>query len=190
MEEIRQQALDALRRHKSGWVTLGKILLEVSTSGEFKAWGFDQFKEYFVQELGLTPNTARGMMTAYEYIKANEPSLLNSIETGETKFVPDFHTITTLAKAKQKGKLEGDKADKIHAGLFEDKANVQDAMQDMNSELKAANEPVMDEIRKEAKKVRSLAKQLNKKIHETSAFTDKARELADELLKTVETFEV
>lgn len=169
--DIRDEILTANKRHRSSWLKLGKLLFEVTRENKFEEWGFESFDEYLKQELGITKTVARDMITAYEYIKQNEPSLLNTIETEDSDgstFIPNYRTICQLRKAHDNDKIDGDDAESFHKKLFNEGAE-KEVANDIKEKSKEELNP-MDEIRKEAKAVKSLAKRLDNKLHETSAF--------------------
>jgi len=191
MEKLRQDAMKALRRHKSGWIGLGKSLVEVQAGGQWKDWGFEKFWDYAKEELGLTIMTAKEMMTAYEYVLENEPSVLNTIEGNEDAYIPDYHTIATLSKAKER--IGGDKEDVIRDTLFNatDETAVQanrDA-KDLMSSQKEGQE-IMDDIAKKTNSIKKRVKKLDKEIHNTSSFNNEILETSEKLSEMVDKVEI
>jgi hypothetical protein len=193
MDEIRQDALKALRRHKSGWIGLGKILVEISTNSKWKEWGYEKFWDYAKEELGLSTMTAKEMMTAYEYIKSHEPSVLNTIESKQDSYVPDYHTLASLSKAKEGNKLSEDKEDKIRDTLFNagsDTAIKADReARGMLAESGKSGEEIMDDIRKKTIGIKKRVKKIDKDIHETSSFGPEVLETSEKLNGLVEKIE-
>jgi len=195
MEELRQQAMKALRRHKSGWLGLGKILIEVSASGKWKDWGFSGFWAYAKEELGLSTMTAKEMMTAYEYIKSHEPATLNVIENNEDSYVPDYHTIASLSKASTNNKISDEKEDNIRDAIFN--ANQETAVKankearDLLAEsTKKEGEAIMDDIKKKTKSVKKRMRKLDSDIHNTSSFTNEIMETSERLNTLIDGIEV
>lgn len=193
MEDLRQDAMKALRRHKSGWLGLGKALVEVQTSGKWKDWGFEKYWDYAKEELGLSIMTAKEMMTAYEYILKNEPATLNIIEGKQDAYVPDYHTIAALSNARDR--LGEDKSDVIRDTLFnaDEKTAVQankEAKDLLSESNKKEGEAIMDDIRKKTRGIQKKVKKLNKDIHETSSFGNEILETSEKLSEMVEKVEI
>lgn len=188
--DIRQEALDANKRHKSSWLKLGKLLLDISVSKEFTDWGFGDFSEYIKHELGITKKTASDMMTAYEYVKSNEPGVLNTIEsTGEAVYVPDYHTICQLQKAHEKDEIGGDVAESLHSKLFDENQDDKEVAKEIRERSKPETNP-MDEIRAEVKTIKSLSRRLDNKLHNTSAFENEILEAFELLNQKIQQVEV
>jgi len=95
----RYQVLDKAKRFKSSWVELGEKLLQVSTKGRFREWGYQNFEEYCVQEIRIKRGTAEKLTMAYRFMEKEEPQLLSARE--ELKPLPDYRSIDLLRKAKE-----------------------------------------------------------------------------------------
>jgi len=95
----RYQVLDKAKRFKSSWVELGEKLLQVSSRGFFREWGYQSFEEYCVHEIRIKRGTAEKLTMAYRFMEKEEPQLLNSGE--ELKPLPDYRSIDLLRKAKE-----------------------------------------------------------------------------------------
>lgn len=184
MEELRQKAIDALRRHKSGWIKLGAALAEINASCKWKDWGYEKFQDYHREELGLTPLVAREMMLAYEYIKHNEPNVLNTLDSGG--YVPDFHTIASLSKASTKEKISDDKEDEIRDVLFnatpDSAAVVNKKVMDLLAEAnKKDGEEILNDIKRKTTSIKKRIKKINNEIQTTSSFNNEILELSEKL---------
>lgn len=193
MEELRRKAIDALKRHKSGWIGLGSALIEIHASGQWKDWGYEKFQDYHKEELGLSPVAAREMMTAYEYIKNNEPAILNTINDG--KYVPDYHTLASLSKASNKDKISDEKEDKIRDVLFnateETAATADKQAKDLLSESsKKEGEEILNDIKKKTKSIKKRMRKLNGEIQSTSSFNNDIIEASENLAQMIEKVEV
>ena len=95
----RYQVLDKAKRFKSSWVELGEKLLQVSSKGRFREWGYQSFEEYCVQEIRIKRGTAEKLTMAYRFMEKEEPQLLNGRQ--ELKPLPDYRSIDLLRKAKE-----------------------------------------------------------------------------------------
>jgi hypothetical protein len=91
--------LDKAKRFKSSWVELGEKLLQVSTKGNFRDWGYQSFEEYCVQEIRIKRGTAEKLTMAYRFMEKEEPQLLSARE--DLKPLPDYRSIDLLRKAKE-----------------------------------------------------------------------------------------
>jgi len=186
-KDLRQEAIKALRRHKSGWIGLGKILIEVQSSEKWKGWGYDKFWDYAKEELGLSTMTAKEMMTAYEYMKTNEPSALNSIEAKQgDAYVPDYHTLANLSRAKDGNKLDGEKEDKIRDALFNANAETatkadREARDILAEANKKSGEAIMDDIQKKTVGIQKRTKKLDNDIQNASAFGNEVLDASGKL---------
>lgn len=193
MEELRQEAIKALRRHKSGWVGLGKALVEVQAGDKWKDWGYEKFWDYAKEELGLSTMTAKEMMTAYEYIKNNEPSSLNTIEGNDDAYVPDYHTLASLSKVSER--IGDEKEDTIRDTLFNAteetavKAN-REAKDLLSESSKKEGEAIMEDIKKKTKGIKKRMKKLDSDIHNTSSFGNEIMETSEKLSELVEKVEI
>jgi len=87
----RYEVLDKAKRFKSSWVELGEKLLQVSTKGFFREWGYQDFEEYCVQEIRIKRGTAIKLTMAYRFMEKEEPQLLSARE--ELKPLPDYRSI-------------------------------------------------------------------------------------------------
>lgn len=95
----RYEVLDKAKRFKSSWVELGEKLLQVSSKGQFREWGYQNFEEYCVQEIRIKRGTAEKLTMAYRFMEKEEPQLLDTRE--ELKPLPDYRSIDLLRKAKE-----------------------------------------------------------------------------------------
>jgi len=114
----RYVVLDKAKQFKSSWVELGEKLLQVSSKGRFKEWGYDSFDEYCVQEIRIKRGTAEKLTMAYRFMEKEEPQLLSRRE--ELKPLPDYRSVELLRKAKEeKGFSEAEYGD-LRKGVVEE----------------------------------------------------------------------
>ena len=95
----RYEVLDKAKKFKSSWVELGEKLLQVSSKGHFRQWGYQSFEEYCVQEIRIKRGTAEKLTMAYRFMEKEEPGLLEARQ--ELKPLPDYRSIDLLRKAKE-----------------------------------------------------------------------------------------
>jgi hypothetical protein len=188
----REEALDAMKQHKSSWLSLGKLLYMIHLHERFKDWGFEKFGDYYKQELGLSQNTARDMMTAYEYIQNNQPSLLNTVNSGEEQvYVPDYHTVCQLHKAEKNNKLSEEDSGFLRDRLFDMESSEKEVSRAIKDRAQdETGEDIMEQIRKETASAKRAAKRLDKKVHEISSFGPEIQELSEKLVERIEKVEV
>lgn len=185
MSETRQQALKALKRHKSGWIRLGEALLKIKESDEWKDWGYSKFWDYTKEELGLTTMTAKEMMDAFVYVRDHEPASLNSMDP-DTSNIPDYHTLATLSKAVNKNKIDDEKEDRVRDILFNaDDENMvksnKEAKDILSEAFGKSGEEIMEDIGKKTKSIQKRMKKLNGEIHSTSSFDNDIMDTSDKL---------
>lgn len=190
MDNVREETMKALKQHKSSWLLLGKHLTKIALQELYKDWGFDDFTGYIAEELGLSKATARSMMVAFEYIQKHQPSILNTIESGNHAYVPDYHTICQLSKARSKSEIDDDWGQSLHERAFSDDPKAPKMIQQELRDAQGGGEEIMDDIRKQTVSVKRSCKKLHKKIYETSSFGNPVHELADQLLDEVNKVEV
>ena len=118
----RYVVLDKAKRFKSSWVELGEKLLQVSSKGNFREWGYQSFEEYCVQEIRIKRGTAEKLTMAYRFMEKEEPQLLDKRE--ELKPLPDYRSIDLLRKAKEeKGFSEEEYGDLRKSVVEEDRSH-------------------------------------------------------------------
>jgi hypothetical protein len=118
----RYDVLDKAKRFKSSWVELGEKLLDVSSRGSFRQWGYESFEEYCVQEIRIKRGTAEKLTLAYRFMEKEEPQLLNQRQ--ELRPLPDYRSIDLLRKAKEeKGFSEEEYGDLRKSVVEEDRSH-------------------------------------------------------------------
>ncbi len=114
----RYEVLDKAKRFKSSWVELGEKLLQVSTKGCFREWGYQDFEEYCVQEIRIKRGTAIKLTMAYRFMEKEEPQLLSARE--ELKPLPDYRSIDLLRKAKEEKGFSEEEYDDLRKSVVEE----------------------------------------------------------------------
>lgn len=95
----RYVVLDKAKQFKSSWVELGEKLLQVSSKGHFREWGYNSFEEYCVQEIRIKRGTAEKLTLAYRFMEKEEPQMLAPRQ--ELKPLPDYRSVDLLRQAKE-----------------------------------------------------------------------------------------
>ena len=118
----RYVVLDKAKQFKSSWVELGEKLLQVSSKGRFREWGYDSFDEYCVQEIRIKRGTAEKLTMAYRFMEKEEPQLLNARENvrEELKPLPDYRSVDLLRKAKEEKGFSEEEYGKLRKSVVEE----------------------------------------------------------------------
>lgn len=114
----RYQVLDTAKRFKSSWVELGDKLLQVSSRGHFREWGYQSFEDYCTQEVRIKKGTAEKLTLAYRYMEKQEPELL--ARRTELKPLPDFRSVDLLRQAKEEKQFSDEEYAELRKSVVED----------------------------------------------------------------------
>ena len=114
----RYVVLDKAKQFKSSWVELGEKLLQVSSKGRFREWGYGSFEEYCVQEIRIKRGTADKLTMAYRFMEKEEPALLSTRE--ELKPLPDYRSVDLLRKAKEEKGFSEEEYGKLRKSVVEE----------------------------------------------------------------------
>lgn len=115
-DSTRYQVISAVRRFRSNWVELGKLLTNVAYGGDYKEWGYDDFKIYCAKELGLKEATVKKLMVSYNYMKSYAPDRLQPRDNSYD--VPDYQTVELLHQARANNRLPDDDKENFHRRAF------------------------------------------------------------------------
>lgn len=94
------QRLDMVRRaqaFKRSWIELAEALVRVRASGEYRAWGYDDFHRYCGGELHLKPATVDKLTISYSTLKNHAPDVLQ--RDGVVRAIPSYQSIDYFARA-------------------------------------------------------------------------------------------
>lgn len=114
----RYQVLDTAKRFKSSWVELGDKLLQVSSRGHFREWGYQSFEDYCVQEIRIKKGTAEKLTLAYRYMEKQEPELL--ARRDELKPLPDYRSVDLLRQAREEKRFSDEEYAELRKSVVED----------------------------------------------------------------------
>ncbi|ACM20693.1 hypothetical protein Geob_2339 [Geotalea daltonii FRC-32] len=117
-ESERYQVLDTAKKFKSSWVELGDKLLQVSSRGHFREWGYQSFEDYCVQEIRIKKGTAEKLTLAYRYMEKQEPELLT--QRNPLKPLPDFRSVDLLRQAKEEKGFSDDEYAQLRKSIVEE----------------------------------------------------------------------
>lgn len=189
-QSLRAKVLFALRRFRSSWIELGKLLTDVAYGGDYKEWGYDEFEVYCAQELGLKKPTVQKLMLSYHYLKRHEPRRLEAYEKGEEVCLPDYQTVELLHRVRDRGELEEKEVERFHEMVFE---GDEDEM-GLRRELRARLHPSPPELpndeevaaRREREEILRLARHLRRKLAASRSIPQDLCERLEELLLALE----
>lgn len=118
-ESVRYQVLVSLRKFRSSWVELGRLLTDIAYGGDYKEWGYEDFEIYCARELGLKKPTVKKLMVSYNYMKSYAPERLEKREEDTGYDVPDFQTVELLKKTRERDDIEEGEKEELHRMAFE-----------------------------------------------------------------------
>ncbi len=135
-DTLRQQTLEAAKRHKISWIELGQFLYTVHKDKHFKTWGYLTFEAYCKKELSIKETTAAKLLKSYYFLEKEEPRIVQPkfAEEETPKKLPDYESVNLLRLAKENNKI-----------TTEDYADLRDAV------INEAKEP--KEVRAQVKEI-------------------------------------
>ncbi len=196
-ESLRYRVLVALRRFRSSWVDLGRLLTEVSQEGRFADWGYEDFEVYCARELGLKRPTAHKLLLSYRYMQSREPQRLASYEQsareGPPPEVPEYQTIELLQRADEHGGLDPQDQARFHRIAFDGAENEAALRKEIRGALTAAQRTQDDDERRsrarELADIRRSSRALRRKLADSRIVPEGLRERFERLLTEIEALE-
>jgi hypothetical protein len=136
----RAQALMSIVDFRKKWVVAGEWLCTIAYGGDYKDWGYSDFEAYCANELGIKKNTAKKLMTSYQYLKAKHNKML----TEESNAIPEYQTIALLNKAHGIADTENQLVE-VEAKIFSGELAEDDARREIKAIIAEPVLPGMDE---------------------------------------------
>lgn len=101
-ETLRNNTLDAAKRHKASWIELGQYLFSIHKDKLYKAWGFLSFETYCKKELGIKEATAAKLLKSYAFLEKEEPRMVRPEfkEEEPAAVLPHYESVNMLRLAK------------------------------------------------------------------------------------------
>lgn len=193
---VRYRVLIALRKFRSSWVELGKMLTEVAYGGDYKEWGYEDFEVYCARELGLKKPTVNKLMISYKYMQKNEPDRLTAHDewdgSGVPPEVPDYQTVELLHKANERTDIDNEQKDRFHQLAFEDNAEEGVLRKEIREAILTADEGEMSEEKAKARELADIKRTihvLRRKLSESRHVPMGLRERFEALLAEIEAFD-
>lgn len=188
---LRYQVLVSLRKFRSSWVELGKLLTDVAYGGDYKDWGYDDFEVYCASELGLKKPTVKKLMVSYNYMKSYEPDRLRDESVSEKGYdVPDYQTVELLKKAREREDIAEDEKEELHRMAFESNTDEGVLRKEIRDRMRPADPEDIDRAnfnrRREIEGILRVARNLRTKIAEARSVPDSIKSKVEEVLVELE----
>ncbi len=118
---LRYEVLESAKQFKSSWIRLGQSLFAVWRDKHYKEWGFSEFDGYAKKEIGIRPDTALKLLRSYNFLKKEEPVLLQKQFNGELDAAksPTYETVDVIRKASRRKDLLPEDYDTIKKDVLE-----------------------------------------------------------------------
>jgi hypothetical protein len=195
-ESLRYQVLISLRKFRSSWVELGRLLTDVAYGGDYKEWGYDDFEVYCARELGLKKPTVNKLMLSYRYMQKKEPDRLGQYEKwdgdGVPPDMPDYQTVGLLQKVDDRDDIDNESKNRFHSLAFDEGAEETSLRKEIRNAIAVAEERDMGEEQVKAKElgdIRRTSRVLRKKLAESRYVPMGLRERFEALLGELEAVE-
>jgi hypothetical protein len=101
-------AAKAAYNFKHSWLEMAQALVEARNSGRFVEWGYDNFPDYCLRELGLKRAIVDKLTVSFSVLQQNAPSKLESL--GEDEELPSYQSLDYYARAMNEPRLDGSQA--------------------------------------------------------------------------------
>ncbi len=191
-DSLRYKILVSLRKFRSSWVELGRLLTDVAYGGDYKEWGYDDFEIYCARELGLKKPTVKKLMVSYNYMKSYEPNRLSPQEENQQVGydVPDYQTVELLKKARDRDDLPDDEKEKLHRMAFDTGSDETALRKEIRDHLRPVNDDEIDAAnfsrRREIESILRTARALRQKLAATNAVPEGVKERIENALMELE----
>ena len=190
-QSLRYQVLVSLRKFRSSWVELGKLLTDVAYGGDYKDWGYDDFEVYCASELGLKKPTVKKLMVSYNYMKSYEPDRLRSENVSEKGYdVPDYQTVELLKKARENDNINEEEKEELHRMAFENNTDEGILRKEIRERMRPADPEDIDRAnfnrRREIEGILRTARTLRQKLAEAHSIPEGIKAKIEEALLELE----
>lgn len=193
-DSLRHKILVSLRKFRSSWVELGKLLTDVAYGGDYKEWGYEDFEIYCARELGLKKPTVKKLMVSYNYMKSYEPTRLapgeEDVEQDTGYDVPDYQTVELLKKARDRDDLPEEQKEELHRMAFDSGSDETVLRKEIRDRLKPTSEEDIDGAnfarRREIESILRTARALRQKLAATNAVPEGVKDRIENALMELE----
>ena len=119
-DSLREKVLEAAKRHKASWVTLGQYLFTIHKEKLYKKWGYLTFETYCMKDLRIKQTTASKLVRSYSYLERENPQLLASAEgEGPTQNLPSYESVNLARLAEGNSKFTPRDVSEIKTAVFQ-----------------------------------------------------------------------
>ncbi|MCP4678383.1 MAG: hypothetical protein GY854_23295 [Deltaproteobacteria bacterium] len=101
-------AAKAAFNFKHSWLEMAQALVEVRNCGRFVEWGYDNFLDYCLRELGLKRAVVDKLTVSFSVLRQNAPSKLESLSEDEP--LPSYQALDYYARAMNEPRFDGSQA--------------------------------------------------------------------------------
>lgn len=191
-ESVRYQVLVSLRKFRSSWVELGRLLTDIAYGGDYKEWGYEDFEIYCARELGLKKPTVKKLMVSYNYMKSYAPERLEKHEEEQdTGYdVPDYQTVELLKKTREREDINDDEKEELHRMAFEGAGDEGVLRKEIRQRLQPVSREDIDEAnsnrRREVDCLLRLARSLRQKLASARSVPEGLKDRIDQALLELE----
>ena len=121
-DQLRQKVLEVARQHKASWIELGQFLHTIQKNKMYKYWGYIEFDNYVMKELGIKPMTALKMTRSYLYLEREEPKVIESHNSNDEnpRTIPNYESVNILRLARKNPLIKDRDVAKIREHVFEE----------------------------------------------------------------------
>ena len=121
-DQLREKVVETARRHKASWIELGQYLQTIQKNKIYKYWGYLEFENYCMKELGIKPLTALKMTRSYLYLEREEPKVIESHNSRDEnpRTVPNYESVNILRLARKNPLLKPNDVAALREHVFEE----------------------------------------------------------------------
>lgn len=192
-EALREHALQTVKKFKTSWIEMARVLYTIYKDKTYKAWGFEKFDTYVTKEIGIRKLTALKLLRSYGFLEREEPVYLKPEygESNEAAKIPSYEAIDVLRRAKNRKELDGRDYAGLKEKVFLKGKDAAEVRKDLTTLIKAREEFTPEEAwvrRKEAnvKRFISTLKSLKRDMKETKMVSAGVLEEIEDLIDKLE----
>ncbi len=193
-ESVRYQVLVSLRKFRSSWVELGRLLTDIAYGGDYKEWGYEDFEIYCARELGLKKPTVKKLMVSFNYMKSYAPERLEKQDDADTGYdVPDYQTVELLKKTRERDDIDEGEKEELHRLAFEGANDEGVLRKEIRQRLQPASREEIEDAnvnrRREVDGILRLARTLRQKLAAAHGIPEGIKDRIDQALIELESLD-
>ncbi len=191
-ESMRDHVLQTVKKFKSSWIEMGRLLYAVWKDKMFREWGYQKFDTYVSKEIHIRKATALKLLRSYHFLEREEPSYLKKKREDESPSgnVPGYETVDVLRRAKAK-KIPQQDYDRIRQKVFQEGREAHDLKKDLTQLIKQREELDPQEVwlkKKETllKRFLSTLKSLQREANDSKLLKASTSKSISDIIKKIE----